>query len=132
MDRLRELKGKVIVDIETDDLTYITFECNDGSKYKMYHPQDCCESVEITDINGDLKDLIGSRLNIAEEVENQQLSKEEQEIEDNINKYGDSYTWTFYKLATIKGYVNIRWLGESNGYYSESVDIIKLGEDFEW
>jgi hypothetical protein len=88
----------------------------DDEIYKMFHCQDCCENVEIEEIIGDLIDLIGTPLTMAEEV-----------TESGENKDWESYTWTFYKMATLKGYVTIRWLGESNGYYSEDVDFKFVG-----
>jgi hypothetical protein len=89
----------------------------------MYHSQDCCEFVSIDDIVGDLDDLLYSPITIAEV----RTSREVQPWED-PDGYRDSFTWTFYVLATVKGYVTIRWYGSSNGYYSESVNFEKLTE----
>jgi hypothetical protein len=80
----------------------------------FFHSQDCCEHVRIEDVVGDLEDLQGEPLLLAEEVSGETGPEPE---------YADSYTWTYYKFATRKGYVDVRWLGESNGYYSERVDL---------
>jgi hypothetical protein len=93
----------------------LVFE-NDTEQFVFFHYQDCCESVDINDIVGDLEDLVGEPLLIAEEVEGSVPADFEDE-------YTESYTFTFYKFATRKGYVDVRWLGESNGYYSESVSL---------
>ena len=112
------LKGKVLIDIEiNEDEDEITFTDSEGVKYLMYHEQDCCEEVNIEDICGDINNLLNTPIVLAEEVTNTG------EVEDNSDY---SYTWTFYKLATVKGYVTIRWYGVSNGYYSEEVDLVKL------
>lgn len=82
----------------------------DGTRYVFEHHQDCCEQVEIEDIIGELDDLVGWPLLMAEQASR------------NDPGASESGTWTFYKFATAKGYVTVRWLGTSNGYYSESVD----------
>lgn len=118
---ISDMAGKIIKSIEVNkEEAYILFKLDNGENFLMYHEQDCCECVYIEDICGDLDNLIGSELIISEEVEG------EIPADNNIDKYTESYTYTFYKLATIKGYVTIRWFGESNGYYSESVDISKV------
>lgn len=101
----------------------IHFETKDGEKYVMTHQQDCCESVDIEDINGDLEDLVGSPILLAEVVTNNDNPKVDPEYPEYIH---ESFTWTFYKLGTVKGTVTFRWYGSSNGYYSESVEIYKV------
>lgn len=114
------LVGKIVskIDQSSDELV---FTLDNGEKYKFYHSQDCCESVTIDDIAGDLDDLVGSPITKSEEStsgENPEgVTKESQD---------SSYTWTFYHFATVKGYVTVRWYGESNGYYSEKVDFVKV------
>ncbi len=124
MDGIKQLLGKTLVSItknkDNDELLFKTIE---DKEYKMYHRQDCCEGVGIDDIVGDLNDLIGNPILVAEENTSNELF-EDQEKDD----YG-TFTWTFYKLATVKGFVDIRWFGSSNGYYSESVDVVEVGSE---
>ena len=112
------LKGATMKSIEgmKDSSDEVMFVCEDGRKFRMYHEQDCCESVALYDVAGDVDDLLGSPLLMAEVVSNNDHPTDVPKID-----YTESETWTFYKLATIKGTVVLRWLGESNGYYSESV-----------
>ena len=116
---LNKTMKSVVGEINGDVLTFTTI---DGEIYELYHSQDCCESVCIEDICGDLDDLVGSPLLVVEEVSNYGRFS----FDDNNGFRDDSFTWTFYKFATIKGYVTVRLYGASNGYYSESVDFGRI------
>jgi hypothetical protein len=119
--KFSDLKGLTLTSITGiigDEM--MQFNSSDGKIYQLYHYQDCCEQVRIEDITGDLEDLLNTPILLAEESTG--------ETPAGVKEPFDSYTWTFYKLATIKGYVDIRWLGESNGWYSERVDF-RLVED---
>ena len=111
------LLGKTLTGINVSD-DYIIFTTSEGDKYRQFHDQNCCESVYIDDICGDVNDLLHSPILLAEEVSNYNDPPKD--------TYNDSYTWTFYKLSTNKGSATIRWYGTSNGYYSESVEFEQL------
>ena len=120
--KFSELVGKTIVEIiggRGDD--ELTIRCSDGTEYRQYHSQDCCESVDIDDIIGDIADVIGSPVIVAEES-----SSDANPEGVTPPEYQDSFTWTFYKIDTAKGGITIRWYGASNGYYSERVDFARV------
>lgn len=115
--KFKQLKDKVLIEIKGEKGNEeMIFKTDKGETYRMFHNQNCCESVIIEDICGDLSDLLNSPVLLAEESTSNKNPKGVK------MGYQDSFTWTFYKLSTIKGSVTIRWYGESNGYYSEDVD----------
>lgn len=114
--------GKIITSIDgcSAGSDRVKFKTSDGLWYIMYHRQDCCESVTIEDVIGDVQDLIGSPILNAKETVSTDNPPDIQK------DYQESFTWTFYNFATSKGYVTVRWYGESKGYYSESVEFEKV------
>lgn len=108
----KDLAGRVVWSVvQTDNEIFMHFE--DGYTAKFYHEQDCCESVWVEDVNGDWDDLYKFPLIVAEERRESGPDSE----------WGDSSTYTFYTFRTVKSSVDVRWCGQSNGYYSESVDL---------
>jgi len=112
--KIESMVGQVFTSV-TQNGDEMVFE-NATERFVFFHSQDCCEHVSIEDICGDLQDLVGEPLLIAEEVSG------ETPVDFNEEEH-DSVTWTFYKFATRRGYVDVRWFGESNGYYSEGVSL---------
>jgi hypothetical protein len=91
----------------------LLFFMRDGS-YKdyivhMYHQQDCCEEVSLVDY-GDILDMKGQLIE-AEEITNTMGTDE------------GHMTHTFYKFRTASEMETLRWVGESNGYYSEEITL---------
>lgn len=88
----------------------VTFFFTDGTAVVSYHSQDCCESVSIERVDGDIAALIGQSI----------LEASGEYGDDPAPPHADSYTWTHHKLRTSAGEVDFVWLGESNGYYGET------------
>ena len=109
---IEDMVGKKVVGIYYDEENFQIL--TDGCVYIFHHQQDCCESVYLTQVDGISDKIIGSRIVMAEEV-----------VDEKDTEYGH-ITWTFYKIGTTKGIIDFRFQGESNGYYSESADLIKI------
>jgi hypothetical protein len=118
MCNFSELKGKTLSGVEGCEQYSgsILLYCDDGSTYKMNHEQNCCECVRIEEVIGDVADIIGAQIIKAEEESNKE----------DTPPLHVSCTWTFYTIRTTNGDLTIRWLGSSNGYYSESVDFCRM------
>lgn len=114
--RIDELYGYEIVKTEQYDDSMIKFYRSDGAVVKMHHRQDCCESVYIEDVSGDLSKLTGLVVEAEEVTSDVALTSDDTYLDDDVQ-------WTFYKIGTVNEFVYIRWLGTSNGYYGIDVNI---------
>lgn len=109
------LKGRTFSEVFRVEETIVLRELN-GAEYRLMHEQNCCEWVTLESIVGDLNYLTFSPILLAESSDGYI------QAEDSIN----GVAWTFYKLATINGYVDIRWIGDTDNRYSEEVYLYRV------
>jgi hypothetical protein len=107
-----EVLDAVDIDREKDQIFLTT---RSGRQFLIYHEQKCCETVEISGQDGSFDKLIGKP--IVEARDNAVDTSEEA---------ADSQTTTTLVFRVDDHTVISRWVGDSNGYYSESVDIAEL------
>lgn len=118
-EELSDLVGRTLRTVTQNGRESIRFESITGEQWEMFYEPDCCASCEIEDVVGDLDDLVGVPIIMAEAGTNHGNPRP--------SEYPDeSFTWTFYRFATAKGYVTIRWYGSSNGYYSETASFRRV------
>lgn len=124
MSDVSKIVGLIPSNIQVIEDEHIIMNFTNGAVAEFFHNQVCCEYVDIEDVNGDWDDLIGNPILVAEERTN---DDHDTPTEGLVGR-DDSNTWTFYTFRGIKGSVDVRWHGSSNGYYSESVDFTFTGK----
>ena len=120
--KFSELKGKIVKNIFFDEEkkwkgSHTLVIETENEAYILNHECESSEEVYIEDIEGNIFCIINQEILLAEESS--------KKVEDDF-VCNPSETWTFYKIATAKGYVTIRWYGGSSGWYSEEVYTSKI------
>ena len=112
---VNDLIGETLTHIDVDDEdNQIMLTTQSGRQIVIKHYQDCCENVHIVDTEGHWHELIGKPII--------STSHDETEMEDAY----DHGTRTVITFRVDGATVISRWIGESNGYYSESVSLAEI------
>ena len=122
-----EMVGETVEFVDVDETkNQIVITTQSGRQFRIYHDQYCCEQVEIAesqDGDGQLVTLVGKK-----------IEGVEVELEEDVDPppFEDCDSWTRTKISfrTNSETVISRWIGTSNGYYSESITINELNKLF--
>lgn len=118
---VKVLEGEILTNIDIDeDKRQMLLTTKSGRVFRFHHKQDCCEDVKIVGLDENFTTLQGKVIN---EV------KEEVVEEENMEDY-EHRTKTNFIFKTDENTAICRWVGISNGYYSETVDIDELESAF--
>lgn len=111
---MKDLIGESIRAIEKFDDQRVIVRLRTGwQSFIFFHDQDCCELVELREANMD--GIIGKVICAVSAEVDHNLPEGAEQME--------SFTNTTFTFKTEDGSVGtLRFLGQSNGYYSESVE----------
>ena len=112
------LKGERIVSIVGAEVgsEEVAIKTKSGRTFRMYHEQDCCESVAVSRV------YIGYGFNDESGME---VMDATEKIESDIPA-SESATRTTFVINPGGSTAVIEWIGESKGYYSESVSFVEV------
>ena len=110
-----KLVGETIVSCETDDnRSVVVLNAESGKSFCMFNGE-VGTTLELVDAEDDLNSLIGKKILFCEQT----TSSDE-----------DDRTWSFVKIRGFDVDVTLRFVGDSNGYYSEAVEISETAPDY--
>ena len=116
----KDLVGKTLINVIVDyKNNEIELYFDDKTIAKFYHMQDCCESVYIESPEYDVADL---KLYIGQTLTDCYRKSTSHTVEygsETITKLGFCFGGFWFDQKRVE----IIWKGESNGYYSEGVDL---------
>ncbi len=125
---ISDLVGKKITKVEGleegSEMVIIYTDCD--HTYMFNHEQICCEDVELNDFECDVEMIVGAKIISADVAKNKNHFSESK---DSPNEEFATWTWSFYKIETDKGEIWMRWIGGSNGAYSEEVSIFRVKKE---
>src|SRR2546428_443005 len=107
--------------IQDDRVHISTHDGNRVRSFDLYHSQDCCESVRLYDVQGDPASLLIQKLAEVKETIIEWNDGTEKPVAwpTDIPRPSESGTVTLFEFTGSNGaVVTLRWLGQSNGYYS--------------
>lgn len=115
------LVGEVVTSITTSD-NHVTIETESGKTFHWCHHQNCCEWVTVQKIAGSTLSILGKKIISARRTEPLDPKWYHE-------GYDVSHCWTVISIVYSdldgknRDKIQFWWLGESNGYYSEDVDL---------
>jgi hypothetical protein len=112
---IKKIVGETLAYVDVDpEGDHILLTTVSGRQFSIFHRQDCCESVRIQGLDGEWSELFGKVI--------QEAKHEEEDLQETY----ESGTLTALTFKVDGATVVSRWIGESNGYYSECVNVDEL------